>query len=68
MTSFGQKIFNISMSEIEAIVEPYGIANDIGRESMALSKYSSANSINFGEFTWQDPLENTGPYVAGTVQ
>ena len=56
------------MSEIEAIVEPYGIANDIGRESMALSKYSSANSINFGEFTWQDPLENTGPYVASTVQ
>ena len=33
---FGQYIFNISVTGIEAIAEPDGIGNDIGWESMAL--------------------------------
>ena len=32
--SFGQKIFDITVAEIEAIVEPDSIGNDIGRESV----------------------------------
>lgn len=34
--SFGQDIFNIPMAEVEATVEPDGIGDDVGRESMAL--------------------------------
>jgi hypothetical protein len=33
--SLSQQIFNISMAEIKSIVEPDGITNDIGRESVA---------------------------------
>ena len=32
--TFSQEIFNISMTEIEAIVEPSGVGNDIGWESV----------------------------------
>jgi hypothetical protein len=31
----GEKILNISVTEIESVVEPNGLANDFGRESMA---------------------------------
>ena len=34
--SLGQKIFNISVAEVESKVQPNGIGNDIGWESMAL--------------------------------
>ena len=34
--SFSQKVFNIPVTQIEAIVEPDCIGNDIGRESVAL--------------------------------
>ncbi len=33
-TPLSQKIFNISMAEIESIVEPYSVADDIWRESV----------------------------------
>jgi hypothetical protein len=32
--SLSQEIFNIAVAEVEAIVEPDSIANDIGRESV----------------------------------
>ena len=35
-TAFSEKIFDISVAEIEAEVQPDGVADDIGRESMAL--------------------------------
>ena len=34
--SFSEKVFNISMAQIETIVEPYSVADDIGRKSVAL--------------------------------
>ena len=34
--SFGEKILNISMTEIEAIVEPDGVGDDIGWKPMTL--------------------------------
>ena len=34
--SFSEKIFNISVAQVEAIVEPDGVRNDIWRESMTL--------------------------------
>ena len=34
--SFSEKVFNIPMTQIEAIIEPGGIQNDIGQESVAL--------------------------------
>jgi len=34
--SFSQEIFDIAMAEIEAMVEPDGIGNDIWREPVAL--------------------------------
>ena len=34
--SFSEKVFDISMTEIETIVEPDCVANDIWRESMTL--------------------------------
>jgi hypothetical protein len=34
-TSLSQKIFDIAVAEVEAIVQPDCIANDIGRESVA---------------------------------
>ena len=33
--SFGEQIFDITVAQIEAIVEPNGIRNDIWRESVA---------------------------------
>jgi hypothetical protein len=33
-TSLGEKIFNIAMAEVEAIVEPDGVGDDIWRESV----------------------------------
>ena len=35
MPPFGEQVFYISMSEIEAIVKPNGITNDVGWESVA---------------------------------
>ena len=35
-TTLGQQILNISMTQIESVVEPNSIANYRGRESMAL--------------------------------
>jgi hypothetical protein len=34
--SFGEQVFYISVAEVEAIIEPHGIGNDIWRGSMAL--------------------------------
>jgi hypothetical protein len=34
--SFSEQIFNIAMAQVEAIVEPGSIRNDIRRESVAL--------------------------------
>jgi hypothetical protein len=34
-TAFGENVFDISMAEIESIVEPDSIGNDIRREAMA---------------------------------
>ena len=34
-TPLSEKIFNIAMTEIEAIVEPNGVTDDIGWESVA---------------------------------
>ena len=34
-SSFGKWIFDVSVAEIETIVEPDGVGNDIWRESMA---------------------------------
>ena len=33
-TSLGEKIFNIAMAEVEAIVEPDGVGEDIWRDSV----------------------------------
>ena len=35
-TAFGQKILDIPVAQVETIVEPNGIRNDIRRESVAL--------------------------------
>ena len=34
--TFGQQILDISMAEIESVVEPDGVGNDMGSESVAL--------------------------------
>ena len=34
--ALGQEIFDISMAQIESIVEPDGVGDDIGRKSVAL--------------------------------
>ena len=33
--SFGEEVFDIPMAEVEAIVEPDGIGNDVGWESVS---------------------------------
>jgi len=33
--SFGEKIFDITMAEVESVVQPDGVGNDIRRESVA---------------------------------
>ena len=33
--SFGEKIFDIPMAEVESVVQPDGVGNDIRRESVA---------------------------------
>jgi hypothetical protein len=33
--SFSEQVFDISMAEVESVVEPDGVRNDVGRESMA---------------------------------
>jgi len=33
--SFGQKIFYIAVAEIESVVQPNGIGNDVRREAVA---------------------------------
>jgi hypothetical protein len=35
-TSFSEKVFNIPMTQIEAIIEPDGVGDDIGREPVTL--------------------------------
>jgi hypothetical protein len=35
-TSFSEGIFDIAMTEVESVVEPDGVADDVGRESVAL--------------------------------
>jgi hypothetical protein len=35
-TSFSEQIINISVAEVELVVVPVGIADDIRRESMSL--------------------------------
>ncbi len=34
--SLGQEIFNITMAEVETIIEPDGITDDVGWESVTL--------------------------------
>jgi hypothetical protein len=34
--SFGEEVFDISMAEVEAIIEPDGVGNDVRWESVAL--------------------------------
>ena len=47
--AFGQKIFNISVTEVESIVKPNCIANDIWRKSVALiSIHGLIISISYG--------------------
>jgi hypothetical protein len=33
--SFGKQVFNIAMAEVKSVVQPDGVRNDIGWESMA---------------------------------
>ena len=33
---FGEQVFNVSMAEVEFVVEPDGVADDVGRESVTL--------------------------------
>ena len=35
-TSFGKEIFNVTMAEVETIIEPDGITDDVGWESVTL--------------------------------
>jgi len=35
-SSFSQQIFDITVAEVESVVEPDGVANDIWRESVPL--------------------------------
>jgi hypothetical protein len=35
-STFGQKILNIAVTEIESVVEPNGVADDVRRESVTL--------------------------------
>ena len=37
--SFGQQILDVSKAECEAVVEPHGMTDDLGRESMVLVPY-----------------------------
>ena len=46
--SLGEQVFYIAMTEVEAIVEPDGIGNDIGWESVALVDSHQQNSTNVG--------------------
>ena len=34
--SFGEEVFDIPMAEVEAIIEPDGVGNNVRRESVAL--------------------------------
>ena len=51
--SFSQKIFDISVAEIEAIVEPDSVGDDIWQGIGGVCRYSSADSTQIGELSWQ---------------
>jgi hypothetical protein len=41
--TFCEEIFNISMAEIEAVVDSYGVTDDIWRESMTPSEFQGSD-------------------------
>jgi hypothetical protein len=61
VSALSQEIFDISVTEIEAVVEPDGLADDIWWESMALVDISSTDSTNVTDLTWQYPVNLSTP-------
>ena len=58
-TPFGQQFFHFAEAETEAMVQPHGVANDVGRETVAL--VANGSSLHTGqsaksELKWQCPL------------
>ena len=39
---FGQKIFNVTEAQTEAMIDPYGVANDLRRETVSVVTGSGA--------------------------
>ena len=53
--AFSQKIFDISVAQIESIVEPDCVTDDIGRESMALICAHGLILAQISDLIWQYP-------------
>jgi len=58
--SFSEQIFDISMTQIESVIDPYHVADDFGRESVSLvSIYRPILAITTSLFVssvpWRDP-------------
>jgi hypothetical protein len=53
------------VTQIESIIEPNGVGNDIWRDIYGACKYSFADSINFGPLTCQYPHK---PFYPTTVK
>ncbi len=47
-TALWQQIFEITMTEVESVVEPDDILNDFGRESMAFVQFWLSHALNTG--------------------
>ena len=54
-TAFGKKIFNITVAQVESILEPDGITDDIGRETVTLVSIHH-RIIDYGQLSCQYPL------------
>ena len=53
--SFGEKIFNISMTKVELIVKPDCVADDVRRKSVSLVCIHRP-IVSQADLTWQYPL------------
>ena len=42
-TSFREQIFDITIAQVESLVEPHRVTDDVGRKPVTLIKYSSLN-------------------------
>jgi len=50
-TVFGQKVLNIAVTEIESVVQPESITDNIGRENGGACIFASTDSSNSGHLS-----------------